>query len=135
MKKTQYFASLLVLLALVTACAPAAQEEAILTVGENAYTRSDLEALGTMSVDYTDKDGETTTYEGVSLAALLADAGISGGTLTFTASDDYQADLPADEALACANCIVAFDDTTLRLVMPDLSGKLQVKDLVSISAE
>ena len=71
MKKNRLFSGLLLVLALVTACAPAAQEEAILTVGSKLYTRSDLETLGTLSVDYTDKDGETTTYEGVLLSILL----------------------------------------------------------------
>jgi hypothetical protein len=135
MRKTRFFASLLMFLALMTACAPAAQEEAILTVGDKGYTRSELEALGTQSVDYTDKDGEITTYEGVPLAALLNDAGVTSDTLIFTAADDYQADMAAEEALSCENCIVAFDGDGLRLVMPDFSGKLQVKDLVSITAE
>lgn len=133
MKIRRLFASFVIVLALVTACAPAAQEETMLTVGGEEYIRSELEALGTMSVDYTDKDGETTTYEGVSLAAILKDASVTGGNITFTAADGYEAEMAADEALACENCIVAFDDDSLRLVMPDLSGKLQVKDLITIS--
>lgn len=135
MKKTRLIISLLIVLALVTACAPAAQEAAILTVGTQDYTRSELEALGTMSVDYTDKDGEITAYEGVSLAALLEDAGVTGENLLFTAADGYEAELALNEASACENCIVAFDEDSLRLVMPDFSGKLQVKDLISITAQ
>lgn len=126
---------MIIILVLVTACAPAAQEVVILTVSDKGYTRTALEALGTKSVDYTDKDGEIKTYDGVHLAALLDDAGISGSSLTFTASDDYQAELSTDEAMVCKNCIVAFDDDSLRLVMPDFSGKLQVKDLISINAQ
>ena len=137
MKKTRFFASLLLVLALVTACAPAAQEEAILTVGSKLYTRSDLEALGTLSVEYTDKEGETTTYEGVLLSIILEDAGMAdaGSTVTFTAADDYQADMPIDEAVVCKNCIVAFDEDSLRMVMPEKSGKLQVKDVVTITVQ
>ena len=137
MKKTRFLASLLLVLALVTACAPAAQEEAILTVGSKLYTQSDLEALGTLSVDYTDKEGETTTYEGVLLSIILEDAGVAdaSSTVTFTAADDYQADMPIDEAVACINCIVAFDEDSLRMVMPEKSGKLQVKDVVTISVQ
>jgi hypothetical protein len=137
MKNTRLFVSLLVLLALLTACAPAAQEEALITVGEKAYTLSELEDLGTISVDYTDKDGETTTYEGVLLLTVLEDAGIAdaGATITFTASDGYEADMATDDAAACENCIVAFDDGSLRMVMPEQSGKLQVKDVVSISVQ
>ena len=137
MKNTRLYASLLILLALVTACAPAAQEEALLTVGEKAYTLSELEGLGAISVDYTDKDGETTTYEGVLLSTVLEDAGIAdeGATVTFTAADGYEADMATDDAVACENCIVAFDDGSLRMVMPEQSGKLQVKDVVSISVQ
>ena len=139
-KNTLLLVTLFVVMALVSACsaAPAATEEvvdtAILTVGEKAYAKADLEALGTMSADYTDKEGVTTTYEGVSLSALLDDAGLSGSTeITLTASDGYEATLTVEEAVACANCIVAFDGDSLRTVMPDMSGKLNVKDLVGIS--
>ena len=139
-KNTVLLVTLLLVMTLVSACsaAPAATEEvvetAVLTVGEKAYTKADLEALGTMSADYTDKDGVTTTYEGVSLSALLDDAGLSGSTeITLTASDGYEASLTVEEAVACANCIVAFDGDMLRTVMPDMSGKLNVKDVIAIS--
>jgi hypothetical protein len=139
-KNTVLLVTLLLVMTLVSACsaAPAATEEvvdtAVLTVGEKAYTKADLEALGTMSTDYTDKDGVTTTYEGVSLSALLDDAGLSGSTeITMTASDGYEASLTVEEAVACANCIVAFDGDMLRTVMPDMSGKLNVKDVIAIS--
>jgi len=139
MKKTTLVTTLLVLVALLAACAPQATEEAavtLLTVNEKAYTRADLEALGTTSVDYTDKDGVTTTYEGVVISALLADAGADSGTdVTFIAADGYEASLSVEEALACANCIVAFDGEGLRTVMPDMSGKLNVKDLIEISVQ
>lgn len=139
MKKTKLLVTLFIVMAFVSACtATAATEEvvntAILTVGEKTYSKADLEALGTMSTDYTDKEGVTTTYEGVSLSALLDDAGLSGSAeIVLTASDGYEASLTYEEAVACANCIVAFDGDTLRTVMPDLSGKLNVKDLVAIS--
>lgn len=137
MKKIPLFASFLIVFALVTACAPVAQEEALLNVGEQAYTRSELEALGTLSVNYTDKDGETTTYEGVLLSAVLEDARLTGAgsTVTFTAADGYEAEMPTSEVTACENCIVAFDENSLRMVMPEQSGKLQVKDVISISVQ
>lgn len=134
MKKTFVFAGLFIMLTLLAACAPA-QEAAVLTVGEQEYSQSDLEALGTLSVDYTDKDGETTTYEGVLLSDVLSDAGITGETVVFTASDGYEAEMPIADAMACSNCIVAFDDGSLRMVMPEQSGKLQVKDVVEISVK
>jgi DMSO/TMAO reductase YedYZ molybdopterin-dependent catalytic subunit len=140
MKKAQLIITLLALIALISECATADEGavggETGLTVGEKAYTQSALEAFGTMTTDYTNKDGETTTYSGVSLAALLQDAGVSGsGTLVFTAADGYQADMELGEALACADCIVAFDNGSLRMVMPEMSGKLQIKDVIEIGVE
>ena len=135
MKIIRLFVSLIVFLALITACATV--EEAILTVGSEEYTRSELEELGTLSVVYTNKDGETTTYEGVPLPNVLEDAGVAdaGDNLTFIAADGYKAEMPVDEALACKNCIVAFDEDSLRMVMPDFSGKLQVKDVIAITVQ
>lgn len=138
MKKTHILITLFVLITLLAACAPAPAatvEEAVLTIGAKAYTLSELEAFGTTSVDYTNKDGETTTYSGVSLTALLEDAGLTGvgDTLIITAADGYQADMDLDDALACTTCILAIDDGSLRMVMPELSSKLQVKDVIEIS--
>jgi len=135
MKKTGLYVSLLIVLIFLTACGQT--EEVLLTVCDKEYSKSDLESLGIMSTDYTNKDGETTSYDGVSLAILLKDAEVdeAGSTVTFTAADGYKGELDINEALACENCIVAFDDDSLRTVMPDMSGKLQVKDLVSINVE
>ncbi|MCB2203093.1 hypothetical protein KQH56_03720 [bacterium] len=138
MKKTRLLPVLFVILALLSACGPkeAAAGETVLTVNDKAYSQADLDALGTTSVDYTDKDGNVTTYEGVSLSALLTDAGAdSGSEVTLTAADGYEASLSVDEAMACADCIVGFDDGSLRTVMPDMSGKLNVKDLISIAVQ
>jgi len=140
MKKAHLIITLLTLIALISACAPAEEPavvgETVLTVGGKTYTQSALEAFGAMSTDYTNKDGETSTYSGVSLTTLLQDAGVSGsGTLVFTAADGYQADMELAEALACADCIVAIDNGDLRMVMPEMSGKLQVKDVIEISIE
>jgi hypothetical protein len=69
---------------------------------------------------------------------LLEEAGARrNGTvhLVFTAADGFEADIDLNEALACANCIVAFDNGSLRMVMPDMSGKLQVKDVIEISVQ
>lgn len=138
MKKLRLLIPLFLLIILITSCTTeqVAVEEAVLTVGDRGFSLSELEALGTISVDYTNKDGETTTYSGVSLAALLENAGLTGsGTLVFTAADGFEADMALEEALGCADCIVAIDDGSLRMVMPEMSGKLQVKDVIEISLE
>jgi hypothetical protein len=74
MKKYRLLIPLFLLIILITACAPeqAAVEEAVLTVGDKGFSLSELEALGTISVDYTNKDGETSTYTGVPLIATLS---------------------------------------------------------------
>jgi hypothetical protein len=134
MKNLRLLVVFMVLVAVITACTPA--EETILTVEGQEYSQTDLDALGLMSADYTNKDGETTTYEGVSLAELLEDANATDGeTLSFTASDGYTADMALEEALSCSTCIVAFDDDGLRMVLPDFSSKLQVKDLFEINVD
>jgi hypothetical protein len=135
MKKIRLFSSLLLVIFVLAACAPTG--ETVLTVGDKAYTQSDLDSLGTESVDYTNKDSEVTTYTGVLLSSLLEDAGVaeSGANVIFTAADGYEAETTAEEVLACANCIIAFDEGSLRVVMPDFSSKLQVKDLVKISVQ
>ena len=136
MKIKYVLTTLLLLITLMTACLPAevAVEEAVLAIGDKSYTQNQLEALDTMTADYTNKDGETTTYSGVSLAALLTDAGLTGsGTLVFTAADGFEADMPLEEALECPDCIVAFDNGSLRMVLPDFSSRLQVKDIIEIS--
>ena len=135
MKKMRLLASVLIVLVVLTACAPAG--ETVLTVGGQEYTQTELEALGTLTVDYTNNDGEVTTYSGVPVSALLDDAGVadSGSNVTFTAADNYEAEATVEEVMTCTDCIVAFDDGSLRVVMPDFSSKLQVKDLVSITIQ
>lgn len=141
MRKKTIFVVLLVTLVFLSACVtPATEameeplETSILTVGDISYTKADLEALETMDADYTGKDGETTTYTGVSLAALLEDSGVSDGeTVTFVAADGYEAEISMADVMGCTNCIVGFDGDSLRTVMPDFGGKLNVKDLVEIN--
>jgi len=138
MKKSIVFTSLFVLITLLAACSQTPEavltETTVLTVGSEEFSLSELEAYDTLSADYTNKDGETTTYQGVALIDLLQDANLTDGeTLVFTASDGYEAEMPLAEALSCANCIVAFDEDILRMVMPDLSSKLQVKDVIAIN--
>ncbi len=118
-------------------------EEAALTVSgkvseEAAWTEKELRGLGTQETDYTDKDGETTTYTGVSVNALLKAAGLQAGatTIEFVADDGYSAEVPLADLQACTQCIVAFeDDGGLRMVMPGFSGKAQVKGVIEINVK
>jgi hypothetical protein len=101
---------------------------------EVAWTEDELKAMDTLDVDYTGKDGTTTTYTGVPMNALLELAGAGeGATLVLVASDGYTAEIALADVQSCDNCIVAFDpEGGLRSVLPDQSGKVQVKDLVEI---
>ncbi len=101
---------------------------------EIAWTEADLKAMDTLDVDYTDKDGVTTTYTGVLITILLKEGGVTGTPdLSLVAGDGYVCDLAAADYQDCADCIVAFDpEGGLRSVLPTLGGKAEVKDLVEI---
>lgn len=105
---------------------------------EMTWTDAELKAMEMLSADYTNKDGETTTYTGVSIAKLLEAAGVKpeAATIVFVAGDGYTAEIAVADLLSCANCIVAFQEQGgFQTVMPGQSGKLQVKDLVEIQVK
>lgn len=104
---------------------------------ESTWSADDLGAMDMMSVDYTNKDGETKTYEGVLISDLLEAAGVKAdaGTVVFVADDGFTAEMALADVMACANCIVAIDDGIFRTVMPEQSGKLQVKGLVEMQVK
>ena len=126
---------------LVTACAPAGEPVLKATgsvASEKAWTDAQLKKMEMVSADYTDKEGVTTTYTGVPILKLLDEAGIKDGAtaVVFVASDGYTAETTLEELKACTNCIVAFnDDGTLRTVMPDFPGKLQVKGVTELQVK
>ena len=100
---------------------------------EVSLTADDITAMDQIEVEYTGKDGATTKYTGALVTQLLPDVS-DASTITFVAADDYSAEISGAELLQCTNCIVVFQaEGGLRLVMPDFSGKLQVKDLVEIN--
>jgi len=122
---------------LLTSCAAPTVEVALLkiTIGSTVdeLCKSDIEAFEEITVFYTNKDGETTTYYGYALTDILTTI-TDSSVITFTAADGYTAEMSGTDLLACDDCIIAFqDDGTLRLVMPNQSSKLQVKDLVEIA--
>ena len=143
--KRFYFLGLILVLAL-TACAPKAEEPAadVLKVSdgkvEKAYTADDLKALGAVQAAFKD-----VTYVGVTLTALLADAGIDSTSLTAVkavASDgftaNYDSSLYAREdtivAYATVDGSLSADDGTFRMVLPDQEGKMNPLQLTEIIA-
>jgi DMSO/TMAO reductase YedYZ molybdopterin-dependent catalytic subunit len=128
------------------ACAPKAQEPAanVLKVSngtiEKTYTADDLKALGEVQAAF-----KGVTYIGVTLTALLADAGIDSASLTavkavavdgFTAN--YDSSLYANEdtivAYARVDAPLADDEGPFRMVLPNEEGKMNARQLVEIIA-
>ena len=147
MNKKIFLVSILVAGLLLAACSTtsaetttpeAATTEAALTLSgaaEASWSVDDLKAMNQTSVDYTDKDGNTTTYSGVLISDLLSAANVASYTkLTLIASDGSSVEVTADELSASTNSIVAInDDGTLSVVMPDLANTQFVAGLVEIS--
>jgi len=105
---------------------------------EVSWTEDQLRALGTIDVDYTGKDGTTTTYTGVLITKLLEEvkAPADAAGLVLVASDAYTASVAMADIQGCADCIVAFDPKGgLRSIFPGLSTKSQVKNLVEIQVQ
>jgi len=109
-----------------------AVEESALLVGEMEFTMSQLEAMNTLEVEYTGKDDTVTPFIGVPVLDLIAEAGLTGDTVVFTASDGYEAELPLADLESCPDCVAAFDRDELRLVLPGFASNVQVKGLVGI---
>jgi DMSO/TMAO reductase YedYZ molybdopterin-dependent catalytic subunit len=101
---------------------------------EVGWTDEKIRSMDTISADYTDKSGETKTSTGVAINDFLGKAGPKSDatTVVLVADDGYTAELTLAEVQACADCIVAFDEPGFRSVMPNLSGKAQVKGLIEI---
>ncbi len=105
---------------------------------EMAWAEEEVKAMETMDTESTNKDGETKTYTGVSIAALLALAGPASdaATVVYVADDGYTAEVPLADVLACTGCIVSFrEQGGFSTVMPDFPGNLQVKGVVEIQVK
>ena len=130
----------------LSACTPKAQKPAanVLKVSngtvEKIYTAVDLQALGKVQAAF-----KGVTYVGVTLTALLTDAGIDFTSLTAVkavASDGFTANY--DSSLyAREDTIVAYsrvdgplggDEGTFRMVLPAEEGKMNPRQLIEIIA-
>jgi tungstate transport system substrate-binding protein len=103
-----------------------------------AWTEAEVLAMETMTVQFTNKDGETSDYTGVSLNALLELAGINNGSskLVFVADDGFTGEVTLAEVQACTDCIVSFQNNGgFSMVMPGFSGKAQVKGVIEIKVQ
>jgi hypothetical protein len=119
--------------------AEAAADAALRVSGlaEKAWSLADLQALPQSESDYTNKDGETTTFSGVRFAELLAAAVVGDyASVTLVASDEYAIEIDRARLDACGDCLVAIsDDGSLRSVMPGFEGMFQVRNLVALEVK
>ena len=123
---------------LLAACGGTAEPvtgEIALEVGGTSFTMTTLEAMDTIVVESTKKDGTIVEYTGVPVMDVLEDAGLEGETVVFIASDGYEAELAMSELEGCADCVVAFDDGELRMVLPGFPGSVQVKGVIEINVK
>jgi tungstate transport system substrate-binding protein len=105
---------------------------------EIGWTEEEVRAMDTIEAQSTNKAGETSTYTGVPISALLALAGIKSDatTLTFVADDGYTADAALADVQGCADCIVSFrNQGGFSTVLPGFPGSLQVKGVVEIQVK
>ena len=145
---------LLVIAVVLSACAPAATPEptavpmevppvepagASLTVtglvnSELTLNTADPAGLEVVKVTAEHPKNGPGEYEGVRLNAVLDKAGLQdgAGALVISASDGFTNEVPLADVQACADCLVGIADGKFNMVMPGLSSKSWVKDVVKI---
>jgi len=102
---------------------------------EQGWTDGEVRAMETMEAESTNNEGEVSTYTGVLITNLLAEAqpNADATAVVFVADDGTTAEVTLDELNACTDCIVSFrNQGGFSVVMPGFSGKLQVKGVVEI---
>jgi hypothetical protein len=105
---------------------------------ELSWTEEQVREMDTIKVESTNKSGEASTYTGVPINTLLDMAGLQedASTVVYVADDGYTAEVELAELQACEDCIVSFrNQGGFSIVMPDFSGKLQVKGVVEIQVK
>ncbi len=105
---------------------------------EVGWSEDALKAMNTVNAEYTNKDGETSTFAGIPVNTLLEQAGVDSGamSLVFVADDGFESEVDLAEVGACADCIVApRDEGGFSMVMPGFSSKAQVKGVIEIKVQ
>lgn len=105
---------------------------------EVKWSDEEVRAMDSMDVVSTNKDGEESTYTGVSINALLDEAGVqdAAATVVFVDDDGNEAEASLDEVRGCGDCIVSFrNQGGFSIVMPGYPGSMQVKGVVEIRVQ
>ncbi|MBC7293306.1 MAG: hypothetical protein H5T84_04210 [Thermoleophilia bacterium] len=106
-----------------------------LVVAPQKLTVADLKALKLSTITAEHPKLGPKQYTGVKFSDLLPILGVSGEAtvVIMGASDGYMAEVPLADIAQNPDCMIAIaDDGTLEAVMPGLSGKAWVRDLVSL---
>jgi len=101
-----------------------------------SLSESDLRAMEVVTISAEHPKNGLGDYEGVRLNALLDQAGLVDGALKviLTAGDDFTTEIPIAEIKECTDCLVGFGDPgVFIMVMPGMSGKAWIKDVVQIA--
>lgn len=121
---------------------PAAGDVALKITGlveqETGWSEDQVKAMETMEAQSTNKAGQTSTYTGVSIKALLDLAKPKAGaqTVVFVADDGFTGEVPLADVLACADCIVSFRDKGgFSTVLPGFPSNVQVKGVIEIQVK
>ncbi len=105
---------------------------------EVGWAEDAVRAMDTIEAESTNKNGETSTYTGVLISALLSEAGPKDGatTLLFVADDGSTAEVPLADIEACADCIISFrNQGGFSIVAPGFPGNAQVKGVIEIQVK
>jgi hypothetical protein len=106
---------------------------------ELALKEADLRAMEVVKITAEHPKKGMTDYEGVRLNALLDRAKVKSDAkkLVMTADDGFVAEVFLAEVKSCADCLVAFTDTSgkFNLVMPGLASSVWVKSIVQIQVQ
>jgi hypothetical protein len=94
--------------------------------------------METLEAEYENKEGEVSTYTGVSMNMLLDEAGVQddASMVELIASDGYSVELDLGEIRGCGDCIVAFrNQGGFSTVLPGFPKNTRVKDVIEINVK
>jgi hypothetical protein len=107
-----------------------------LVANELSLGEADLRAMDVAEIEAEHPKKGKQEYTGVRMSVLMAQAQVApeAATLVITAGDGFSAEIDMPTLTACADCMLAFTDTpgSFLAVMPGLSSKAWVKDVVSL---
>ena len=101
-----------------------------------SLSEADLHALDVAKITASKPKGGSADFQGVRLSVLFEKVGVKAEakTLSITGADGFNADVALSDIASCADCMVAFGDSAghLQMVMPGMTGKAWVKDVVKL---